>query len=359
MNNRFYGILEQQLRLQRQFKEIGLGLRPYDQIREAMETVYPTMSVLDRLGLTNNALIEYTNISKEMAQIDFPTARQSLFPLNRNIGEDFAGISNATRGLRDLFNESEVLKAMEGFTPALTDMLKGSQGAVNALNLAVDQSLGNYRDAFGIAGGLAERLATDQAGIIDAVRALTLPELSDTARAFRDLGIGDWEDIDEESDDEVRGRLTTVIAMLLQQLDFRNWAPAEYIAIIALIYTIANPSYTKEDRQFAKESSKQVAKLQEEAEEATKALQHLLRAEAERGLYLEYVSNLPRARVVNRAYIRESANGKSAHIATLRADSALAIRRIEGPWALVIYRDSLTDELAEGWVWKASITELE
>ena len=71
----------------------------------------------------------------------------------------------------------------------------------------------------------------------------------------------------------------------------------------------------------------------------------------------DYLSSLPRAALHRAAQIRREPNGKSTIIMRAPPETELAIKRIEGRWLLVVYRDPLSDQLAEGWVFRPAVTE--
>ncbi len=68
-----------------------------------------------------------------------------------------------------------------------------------------------------------------------------------------------------------------------------------------------------------------------------------------------YVEGLPRAELKREATIRRDPQGKAAVL--MRGDKGmeLAIKESRGKWHLVVYRDALTDQLSEGWVYAPAV----
>ena len=68
-----------------------------------------------------------------------------------------------------------------------------------------------------------------------------------------------------------------------------------------------------------------------------------------------YVSSLPRAELNRPAPIRCAADGTAQVILKAPKGMLLAVKQSQGRWRLVVYRDPLTDQLAEGWVYAPSV----
>ena len=67
------------------------------------------------------------------------------------------------------------------------------------------------------------------------------------------------------------------------------------------------------------------------------------------------INALPRAFVPEAANVRAAPEQKAKRIARLSANTMLAIEEKNGRWLRVIYADTFTEELAEGWVWGGSV----
>ena len=72
-----------------------------------------------------------------------------------------------------------------------------------------------------------------------------------------------------------------------------------------------------------------------------------------------YVSNLPQAELVRKAMIRvePARHGKALWHAP--AGTPLAVAKVQGRWRLVTYREPLTDELAQGWIYGDAVRLLD
>jgi hypothetical protein len=68
-----------------------------------------------------------------------------------------------------------------------------------------------------------------------------------------------------------------------------------------------------------------------------------------------YVSGLPRAELKRDAAIRREPRGKAPVLMHGLKGMALAVKQSQGQWRLVIYRDALTDQLSEGWVFGPAV----
>ncbi len=72
-----------------------------------------------------------------------------------------------------------------------------------------------------------------------------------------------------------------------------------------------------------------------------------------------YVSNLPRAELKRDAAIRREAQGNAQVLMRGATGMVLAVKQSQGKWRLVVYRDPLTDQLAEGWVYAPAVQLLD
>lgn len=72
--------------------------------------------------------------------------------------------------------------------------------------------------------------------------------------------------------------------------------------------------------------------------------------ESERHLDDAYVADLPRAELKRTAIIRAEPSGDGRALIRAPERTLLAIVRTERRWRLVVYRDPLTDQLAQGWL---------
>ena len=95
------------------------------------------------------------------------------------------------------------------------------------------------------------------------------------------------------------------------------------------------------------------AEMQAEAKALQEKMDQILAANAV--AENAYVEGLPRAELTRDAAIRRNPQGKAAVL--MRGDKGLelAIKESRGKWHLVVYRDALTDQLSEGWVYAPAV----
>jgi hypothetical protein len=99
----------------------------------------------------------------------------------------------------------------------------------------------------------------------------------------------------------------------------------------------------------------------EETHRTTETLQRELEQylESDHRLDETYVSNLPRAELARAATIRVEPERHGKALWRAPAGTLLAIAMVKGKWKLATYRDPLTDELAQGWVYGSTVTMLD
>jgi hypothetical protein len=98
--------------------------------------------------------------------------------------------------------------------------------------------------------------------------------------------------------------------------------------------------------------------------ETHRELDHLVEAfdsyrQTEHKLDEAYVADLPRAELKQPAMIRETPGRNGRALFKAPQDTLLAVVRTEGSWKVVVYRDPLTDRLAQGWVWGRAVRVLD
>jgi hypothetical protein len=81
-------------------------------------------------------------------------------------------------------------------------------------------------------------------------------------------------------------------------------------------------------------------------------------ANAEDRLDVAWVSNLPRAELKGNAVVRTNPSRAGEALYRAPAGTLLAVAGKDGEWVSAIYRDPLTDELAQGWVYGRSVKML-
>ena len=72
-----------------------------------------------------------------------------------------------------------------------------------------------------------------------------------------------------------------------------------------------------------------------------------------------YVSELPRAELKRGAAIRREGQARATVLMRGEAGMLLAVKESRGKWRLVVYRDPLTDQLSEGWVYAPAVRMLD
>ncbi len=72
-----------------------------------------------------------------------------------------------------------------------------------------------------------------------------------------------------------------------------------------------------------------------------------------------YVTDLPRAELKRNAAIRRAPQGTSGVLMRGTQGMTLAVKGSQGKWRLVVYRDQLTNQLAEGWVYAPAVQLLD
>lgn len=115
------------------------------------------------------------------------------------------------------------------------------------------------------------------------------------------------------------------------------------MTIMALPQLQPDPGMTAEEQQAYSE-------LQEKVDDLQDSLRELIEAEGE--LSGEYVASLPRGELARKANIRSGPSGSAARIMVADAGTPIAVVKSEKRWRLVVYRDPLTEQLAQGWVYE-------
>lgn len=144
--------------------------------------------------------------------------------------------------------------------------------------------------------------------------------------------------------------LITLLAALARNTK-KQIKELDIIQILIIVATIESlsPDYTAEDRQRDNQTFEIVHRIEANAKQvaAAQAAEHA------------WVNALPRAVVVGAGRVRE-APAEAANIrAKLAKDEIVAVVEKRGRWCHVIYRDELTQDLSQGWIWGGSLREPE
>jgi hypothetical protein len=171
------------------------------------------------------------------------------------------------------------------------------------------------------------------------------------------LDVGDWDEIEEleaAEPDDVRSRVLAAIFAILSRLDPRELRVGDSLAILFFIWTLYNPDFTDEDRKNLVEAREFSEDAASNAAKAADALEELRQAEAAREQLIRQIGALPRGEIISRGNVREYPKGSARRISVLGQGSPIAISERQGRWLKIVYRDPLTDALAEGWLWAGS-----
>jgi hypothetical protein len=104
----------------------------------------------------------------------------------------------------------------------------------------------------------------------------------------------------------------------------------------------------------------QVAKLDEThrgVEQIEREFKEL--RESDRGLDDAYVATLPRAELKGSAIIRDAPRREGKALGRAAGGTPLAVSGAQGRWKMVVFRDPLTGQLAQGWVYNSNVTMLD
>lgn len=122
------------------------------------------------------------------------------------------------------------------------------------------------------------------------------------------------------------------------------------LSIMELPQLLTNPKMSQDEQQAYSELQEKVDKLQVGLREIV---------EAEGALTEEYVSSLSRAELIRNANIRSAPSRSSPLILRAVAGTPIAISLRKGRWNLVVFRDPLTDQLSQGWVYESQIDRVD
>lgn len=132
--------------------------------------------------------------------------------------------------------------------------------------------------------------------------------------------------------------------------ELRNVGAIALIGFIMTVYGIYKEvvpaDLTPAEQKVHAEMKVQVETLQEKIDKIIAANQKADEA---------YVANLPRAELKRDAPIRREPQGKAQILMRGDAGTLLAVKDSRGKWRLVVYRDPLTDQLSEGWVFAPAV----
>ena len=142
-----------------------------------------------------------------------------------------------------------------------------------------------------------------------------------------------------------------LLAMLVQNTrkNLGEMGLIEIIIIILALKSALDPDYTSADRRRDNKTAEIVERMEEAAKQAA----------AVRAAEHSYVDSLPRAVVAGLGRVREAPSGSSRIRTGLMRGAVVAVAEKRGRWCRIIFHDELSGDLAEGWIWSDSLTELQ
>lgn len=154
--------------------------------------------------------------------------------------------------------------------------------------------------------------------------------------------------------------LLTVIAALFARFgentmnELRNVGAVTLVSVLAgllgLLPLVTTPDMSAAEKTAVTEMRAEIASLKDKLEEMQAA--DMAASEA-------YVSALPRAELRRAAPIRRDGNATAPMLLRGAPGMLLAIKESKARWRQVVYRDPLTDQLAEGWVHAGAVQLLD
>jgi len=253
-------------------------------------------------------------------------------------------------GILDRISEqqSALMKATQGISCHADDVIRGIGDALLAG--------GTLSASFGIQSALAEHMRRmaettsqfDQLVLAGGIRdsaiwetmrgTYGLDDAMSVSQAFLEIGT----QLDQPDKD---GKTLGV---------YEAWQLIQFLWMVFTMYAMLAGwgDYTEDDRKRDNETAEAVVRI-----EVRQQMLEIEAAIAEASVLAELtrINTLPRAYVRNAVNIRKASYQKAERIARLGQNSILAIEEKKGRWLRVIYADPLTQELAEGWVWRGSV----
>jgi hypothetical protein len=123
-----------------------------------------------------------------------------------------------------------------------------------------------------------------------------------------------------------------------------------FLVVVAVVQWIAPPDMSPAEKKIVAEMKVEIETLEQRI--ASLLAAHEMANEA-------YVGDLPRAELKRTAPIRREPQGKAPILMRGEANLLLAVKECRGKWRLVVYRDPLSDQLSEGWVYAPSVRLLD
>jgi hypothetical protein len=127
------------------------------------------------------------------------------------------------------------------------------------------------------------------------------------------------------------------------------------INLLLIAMTVMSLPQLQPDAKMSSEEKQHYAKLQSEIASLKGKIQEFV--ETESLLSEAFISSLPRGKLNRPSNIRQAPERDAPRIMIAEPETAIAIIRSQGRWKEIVFRDPLTDQLSQGWVYGASVTK--
>lgn len=123
-----------------------------------------------------------------------------------------------------------------------------------------------------------------------------------------------------------------------------------FMLAIAFHQWVAPPDMSAAEKKVVAEMRVEVETLQDKLDRILKANEQANEA---------HVANLPRGELKREVAIRRAGEAKAPVLMKGAKGQLIAVKETRGRWCLVVYRDPLTDQLSEGWVYAPAVQLLD
>lgn len=280
----------------------------------------------DNISSTMATLVEpFTKLSKQMRELGV---------LDR-IAEQQSALIRSNAGINSQIEA--VNSAMRGVIPS-TREISASLGVQSALA----QQMRRISEQFAQLDGAMLTGGIRQSAVWEAMRdTYGFNNEMSVSQAFLEIGT----QLDEPNED---GKSFGI---------YDAWQLVQFLWLVFGIYAMIAGwgEYTEQDRARDEASADAIERM--EIRQHMNDVEGAI-AEASALAEMNRINALPRAFVREAANVRVAPDQKAKRIGRLGAGTMLGIEEKNGRWLRVIYADSLTKELAEGWIWGGSVEPL-
>lgn len=341
----------------------------YRQSESALETTRRTFGHAD-------------NLKRLMDQLDGPLKTIRALPADpyRDVTDmmlkrirDEDGWRSTMRAIEEATRQRDLtLRAATGFS-ALQEQQRLAATAFDSGILRTAELIGRNRDtiATAIAAVRAqEEIAGLASSIVKRMETLRLTDLTldvfprtavdrfmaEYARAQRAAAEFEAAETEEERAALLASLLMALVTALkgLLKNTRKEIIGLSALALIGVIADVNSllpshppPGMTAEQEHKLDETRQEAKQIHRELEALRESYQHLDEA---------WVSNLPRAELRRAAFIRSEPHRTGKVLIKAAEGTPLALVRVGGKWKLVAFRDPLTEQLAQGWVYGQNVT---